>query len=187
VGPPFLTFDDGPSDLTGPILGLLADYGLKACFFVVGNRVLDRPALVRRASAEGHSIGSHTWDHADLTSLPEEADVIDQLERGSEAIAAVLGVRPTLFRCPWLRVNDRVLAVAGGLGLTHVGADVDARDYDPNHDVEAVVRSIVAASPGATVLLHDHDGDIRHGPDARPKTVEAVARALPLLRAAGRV
>jgi peptidoglycan/xylan/chitin deacetylase (PgdA/CDA1 family) len=61
---PLLTFDDGPSESTGEILDLLAAYGINnAIFYVIGLRAAQRPDLVTRAAAEGHTVGNYTWDH----------------------------------------------------------------------------------------------------------------------------
>lgn len=60
-----LTFDDGPHiTFTPPVLDLLAAHGHKATFFVVGRAISSRTyAIVQRAIAEGHTIGSHSYDH----------------------------------------------------------------------------------------------------------------------------
>lgn len=65
-----LTFDDGPNSRTTPeILDTLQEYNLKATFFVLGRQVKKNPELVRRIVKEGHTLGNHTYDHADLSTL----------------------------------------------------------------------------------------------------------------------
>lgn len=60
----YLTFDDGPDPLhTAPLLDLLARYGVKASFFLVGNKVEQHPELVQRMVDEGHLIGNHSYSH----------------------------------------------------------------------------------------------------------------------------
>src|SRR5688572_16068018 len=59
-----LTFDDGPHpDHTPRVLDLLAAAGARATFFVVGERALRYPELVRRMAREGHAVGNHTFSH----------------------------------------------------------------------------------------------------------------------------
>lgn len=60
-----LTFDDGPHvTFTPPVLDLLAKHGHKATFFVVGRAINSHTyGLIQRAIAEGHTIGSHSYDH----------------------------------------------------------------------------------------------------------------------------
>src|SRR5262249_58001614 len=70
-----LTLDDGPHPRwTAPLLDLLAKEGLKGVFFVLGKQVAapGGKTLVQRAYNEGHRIGSHTYNHLDLTKLTEE-------------------------------------------------------------------------------------------------------------------
>jgi peptidoglycan/xylan/chitin deacetylase (PgdA/CDA1 family) len=70
-----LTFDNGPWDgPTDVVLDILAERGLRATFFVVGERLRDAPArrAAERAKAEGHRIGNHTMSHG--TPLGLRAD-----------------------------------------------------------------------------------------------------------------
>jgi peptidoglycan/xylan/chitin deacetylase (PgdA/CDA1 family) len=64
-----LTFDDGPNPVTSKFLDLLAEYEIKASFFVIGANVQKRPDLVSRAVAEGHVIGNHSMTHFALKNL----------------------------------------------------------------------------------------------------------------------
>jgi len=61
-----LTFDNGPEPAVTPrVLDLLAQADIKATFFVLGSKLADqeRRAIAKRAHAEGHWIGNHTWSH----------------------------------------------------------------------------------------------------------------------------
>jgi peptidoglycan/xylan/chitin deacetylase (PgdA/CDA1 family) len=51
-----LTFDDGPSEWTEPILDLLADHDAYATFFVVGSAVEGREATLERARSDRKSV-----------------------------------------------------------------------------------------------------------------------------------
>jgi len=63
-----LTFDNGPDpDVTPRVLDVLARHGIKATFFVIGDKLRDRRSLCERAHREGHWIGNHTFNH--LTPL----------------------------------------------------------------------------------------------------------------------
>ncbi|MCB2293376.1 polysaccharide deacetylase [Clostridium algoriphilum] len=60
----YLTFDDGPSSKTTPqILKILDSYNIKATFFIVGNRAVVDPNLVKMEASSGQSIGNHTYSH----------------------------------------------------------------------------------------------------------------------------
>ena len=86
-----LTFDDGPDPQTTPlILDTLRDRGVQATFFVVGRRVAENPGLLRRIVAEGHAVGNHTYDHADMSSL-SVGQMRDQLRGTQKAVDDALG------------------------------------------------------------------------------------------------
>jgi peptidoglycan/xylan/chitin deacetylase (PgdA/CDA1 family) len=61
-----LTFDNGPTPgVTYGVLDVLAERGVTATFFVVGERLGDAPGrrMAERATAEGHWIGNHGLTH----------------------------------------------------------------------------------------------------------------------------
>lgn len=59
----YLTFDDGPSSNTDRILDILADYDVKATFFVVGKENEEYQALYNRIVEEGHTLAMHSYSH----------------------------------------------------------------------------------------------------------------------------
>ena len=75
------TFDDGPSKaLTPQLLSLLGKYGIKATFFVLGERLQNGGTdIMKAAFKQGHQIGNHSFDHPNLALLPE-SKIKDQLE-----------------------------------------------------------------------------------------------------------
>lgn len=65
-----LTFDDGPvPGVTNKILDILADYEIKATFFVIGTNVKAHPELMQRIVDEGHIVGNHSMTHTPLKNL----------------------------------------------------------------------------------------------------------------------
>src|ERR1700681_2851766 len=91
-----LTFDDGPWPGTTPkVLDALKLECVRATFFLLGKNVEVQPQLARRALAEGHSIGHHTFSHPllDRMSLAKaEAEINHGIE---EEEYAVYGQRRT--------------------------------------------------------------------------------------------
>lgn len=96
-----LTFDNGPDVETTPhVLDVLADRGVAATFFVVGERLEDpeRRALAERAHDEGHWIGNHTLTHSEpLGRRPDRAYAETEIGRTQELIGA-LAHHDKLFR-----------------------------------------------------------------------------------------
>lgn len=96
----YLTFDDGPSALTGSVLDILKKNNIHATFFVLGEQVKRYPELLQRIFEEGHAIGNHTYDH-NYTRLYSGFPVFwNQIKETEEEIYQVTGIRPQLVRAP---------------------------------------------------------------------------------------
>ena len=178
-----LTFDDGPSEWTGPILDLLGAHGARATFFVVGSVARQHAALLHRIVAEGHELGNHSWSHPALASDCDDDDVREELERTNHALAEIVGTPPRRFRAPHFDVDSRVEAIAATLGLLHTPSDVAPPDWHPRA-TSAVTATFILQQvwPGAVVNLHDGipPSDAGTG-QTRQATVDAVATILPRL------
>jgi peptidoglycan/xylan/chitin deacetylase (PgdA/CDA1 family) len=173
-----LTFDDGPSDYTSGVLGVLRQYGVPAAFFTLGYLDVQRPDLLVAERNAGMSVEDHSWDHPDLTkrTVPQ----IDQeLNDTANAIQHATGIRPTCFRPPYGATNSTVVAEATRLGLSQILWNVDPTDYDrPGAGVIADRVLSQANGRGLVVLLHDGGGD-------RSQTVAALASIIQGLRSRG--
>ena len=67
-----LTFDDGPSESTMDVLGVLSSYGVHATFFVLGENAASNPGVVRALAEAGHGVAIHGWSHTAFTELDPE-------------------------------------------------------------------------------------------------------------------
>jgi peptidoglycan/xylan/chitin deacetylase (PgdA/CDA1 family) len=181
-----LTFDDGPSEWTAQVLHLLHEHDARATFFLIGQRVRERPDDVRRIIAAGHEIGSHTMTHPRLTEIPDD-EVREEIQDGARAVAEVVGERPHLFRAPGFHADERVLRIVEDLKLDAVFADVDPEDWRPELVSHAIfARCLVGCCEGAILDLHDGfpPPPTRSRDDCTP-TVQALQHLLPTLRGAG--
>ena len=179
-----LTFDDGPGPYTAQVLAILRRYGVPATFFMIGENVAKYPDTLRQVLDAGHSVGNHTWSHPNLGKRTD-AQVREEIERTSDAIAGVAGACPLLFRAPYGYFPPASLAVCADLGLTPVSWSVDPRDWS-NPGATAIVGTVLDwARTGSIVLEHDGcliDGPIEPGgPADRSQTVAALADYLPRL------
>lgn len=172
-----LTFDDGPGPGTDAVLDALADCGVQATFFVLGTEIERRAAVLKRVAAAGHTIGSHSWSHARVSELDDDA-LRDEHTRVRVLVAehthrAVTWARPTYTRVHAPRLAGLVADV-GYRGV--VTWSVDPRDWEATDPNVVAARVVDALHPGAIVLLHDGGGDRRATAAAVPRIVEA-ARA----------
>ena len=93
-----LTFDNGPDPAVTPrVLDLLAARGIKATFFVVGEKLARHRHLAERAQAEGHWIGNHTYTHAAPFGVQDASTARAEIERTQELLDG-LGHPDRLFR-----------------------------------------------------------------------------------------
>ena len=150
-----LTFDDGPGPYTDRLLKVLQDNDATATFFLIGNKVAANPDGARRIAAAGMEIGSHTWEHPNMTTIPA-AEVPAQFGKASDAIEAATGQRPTLVRTAGGLVNDAVLAEAGRQGLADINWDVIPFDWANDADTAATRYMLMTQiKPDSVVLFHD--------------------------------
>ena len=100
-----MTFDDGPHPTHTPrLLDMLRERGLKATFYLIGNRVVQYPDIARRIAEEGHEIGNHSWSHPFLNRLSDGA-VMREIDQTINVIFQVTGRPPVTFRPPLWRVQ----------------------------------------------------------------------------------
>ncbi|BDZ43413.1 hypothetical protein GCM10025865_27120 [Paraoerskovia sediminicola] len=169
-----LTFDDGPGEYTDTLLDELADKGVKATFMLVGRSVATHPDAVAREVAEGHAIGNHTWDHADLRKLSAD-QIKDEIDRTNDAIEDAAGIGTTLVRQPYGATNDTVTGVLTDEGDASILWDVDTEDWKNRDADETTQRALDGAHAGAIILMHD----------IHPTTVEAIPGIIDQLQDAG--
>jgi peptidoglycan/xylan/chitin deacetylase (PgdA/CDA1 family) len=165
ASPPFaakeiaLTFDDGPRpESTARILDVLKRECVRATFFVVGRRANATPDLVRRAAAEGHAIGTHTWSHHDLKTVDAETGRTE-IENTIAKVRAITERNgdARLFRYPNMSQTpdmNRVLAADGQVVLS---TDISPKDWkgDPPSETLERLKSLVTRRGRGIVLLHD--------------------------------
>ncbi len=135
----FITIDDGPYARTTPeVLDVLYRYGVRATFFVVGKQAETYPHILRRIYNEGHSIGSHTYEHA--LDYPHAGDFLGSLLKTHREIVPYQSTSPALlFRAPGGVWNDwratiandnRILSEYVGAIYWNVGGGSSGRDDD---------------------------------------------------------
>ncbi|PYQ86051.1 MAG: hypothetical protein DMG02_26135 [Acidobacteria bacterium] len=125
-----LSFDDGPHlKYTPELLDLLKKESLHAMFFVCGERVAAAGGrdIVRRAAAEGHIIGNHSYSHPQLTKLTAD-QVRSEIQRTHDLIAEFEPAQK-LCRPPFGAHNGMVDGILQELGYRVVLWNVDPEDW----------------------------------------------------------
>ncbi len=154
-----LTFDDGPWPGNTPaVLKALADQCTKALFFPIGKHAGWHPEILKQVAAAGHTIGSHTWSHKDLSKLtPEEAK--NEIEMGIAAVSIALGNQPVgpFFRFPALRHPPEMVKFLGERNVGIFSTDMDSFDFKlrkPEQVIKSVMAKLEKHGKGI-ILMHD--------------------------------
>jgi peptidoglycan/xylan/chitin deacetylase (PgdA/CDA1 family) len=153
-----LTFDDGPWPHNTPaVLAALAANCTKAVFFPIGEHSMWAPEILRQVAAAGHTIGSHTWSHADLAKkTPQEGK--DEIEKGISAVHWALGAPAApFFRFPALDHSPEMVKYLGERNIAIFSADMDSLDFKirkPDQVIASVMNKLKKNGKGI-VLMHD--------------------------------
>ena len=153
---------------TQMLIDILAKYGVRATFFVVGEWVDNSAESVKALHDAGHEVMNHSDAHPHMAKLTAK-QIIDEVDRCSDKIEAVTGVRPTLFRCPYGEYDDNVIGTVNGMGLTTVQWDTDSPDWKKLTAGEIYKRVSSKVQPGSIVLFHNAG---LHTPEALPSIIE---------------
>lgn len=151
-----LTFDDGPHpQLTPKLLDMLKSRGMRATFYVIGDRVLRHPALVQRMLAEGHEVGNHSWTHPVLANLGDRS-VIREMDDTTRAIYSVTGKVPVTMRPPYGALTFRQRHMLyHQRRLPTILWSVDPQDWRRPGAQVVARRMLAGVKPGAILLAHD--------------------------------
>ncbi len=173
-----LTFDDGPSRNTARLLDLLAQKGIRATFFVLGQQAERNPGLIGRILDEGHELGNHSWSHPNLRLLSAGAQ--EEQIRRTDALLRAQGANPQWLRPPYGAYDPRTIKLAQDLGLDLVLWSLDSLDWKARPEDYARLRSARGTTypEGALrgiFLFHD----------THLSTVEDLPRIIANLRAGG--
>jgi peptidoglycan/xylan/chitin deacetylase (PgdA/CDA1 family) len=173
----WLTIDDGPDPSTTPaLLDLLDEHGVKATFFVIGNKVREHPELARGMVARGHRLGNHTAAHPVASFwCAGPWRTRREIAEGWRAIVEATGIPPVWFRAPVGHRNYFTHPFATALGMRVVGWNRRGLDGTSTN-----VRAILARLLGAVA-----DGDVVVTHDARPAAGEVLRGLLEGLREKG--
>lgn len=166
-----LTFDDGPGKYTNAILKCLDKYDAHATFFVLGSQVNEYKSAVKKADLIGCEIGSHTYDHVNLTTLSKKG-IKSQINKTDKRLEAVIGHGATLMRPPYGFADSTVKKTVKKPIITW---NVDTRDWETRSASQTYKNVMKEVSDGSIILMHDIHGS----------TKKAVLKIIPELKKKG--
>jgi peptidoglycan/xylan/chitin deacetylase (PgdA/CDA1 family) len=156
-----LTFDDGPWEKnTEMVLKALADECTTGIFFEIGKHATYYPEIAKKVYAAGHTIGTHTWSHANLNDKKLNDDQRkEEIEKGISAVKWALGgVAPSsFFRFPALQHPPEMVSYLGQRNIAIFSCDVDSFDFkyhDPKKVMALIWKGLGKYGKGI-ILMHD--------------------------------
>jgi peptidoglycan/xylan/chitin deacetylase (PgdA/CDA1 family) len=109
---------------------------------------------------QGHQIGSHTWNHLDLTGLSAE-EIRRELKQVADLIYDILQVNMTVFRPPYGSYNDLVLQIAQEFNYDVIIWNVDTEDWlhreNTTISIQAWINAVNANGAEGTYIGLHHD------------------------------
>ena len=166
-----LTFDDGPWPGNTPaVLKALADQCTTGIFFSIGKHATYHPEILKQVAAAGHTIGAHTWSHANLNGKKmTEAMAKDEIEKGFSAVKWALGTAPSpFFRFPALQHPPAMVTYLGTRNIAMFSCDIDSFDFKSRNSqqvIDTVMTKLDKLGKGI-ILMHDFQ---KHTAEALPE------------------
>ena len=167
-----LTFDDGPGEYTDELLDCLEENNAHATFFMLGQNVSAYPDAPKRMLELGCEIGSHSWDHTQLTTIDIDS-VAKQFTDTDNALIDACGQAASVARAPYGDGNSDIYNTVGKPFFMWSLDTEDWRLMDADADYDAVMNGDL--TDGSIILMHDI-----HQP-----SVQAAIRFIPELVAKG--
>ena len=148
-----LTFDDGPHRIyTKNLLDGLRERGVKATFFVVGENIPGNEDLIRQMEEDGHLIGNHTYDHADISKLSDEENC-RELQKTSDLIKEITGHGTAYVRPPFGNWKDTMDC---RITMISVKWTIDTLDWKNRNVREIIGKVMQQISDHDIILMHDY-------------------------------
>jgi len=119
------------------------------------------PLQAQRGLADGHDICVHTWAHRYMTTLSDE-QVFAELFYTARAIKVLMGVTPSCWRPPFGDTDDRVRAIAAGLGLRTILWEEDTDDWQVDQgkkedDIRNNYQNIIGKADSESPIVLSHE------------------------------
>ncbi|NLS45508.1 MAG: polysaccharide deacetylase family protein [Firmicutes bacterium] len=172
-----LTFDDGPDDIYTPkILDILAEYNVRATFFLIGNSAEKYQNVVKRIWEEGHEIGNHTYHHSNLSKMMPWQILLD-LKKARQVFADITGEDVLVVRPPYGALNPPAVEAIGNEGYNVFLWTVDSLDWWGLSKEEVIENVIPRVERGVIILHHSSGGpgeDLTGTINALPEIIETL-------------
>ncbi|EPC06197.1 polysaccharide deacetylase family protein [Bacillus cereus] len=177
----YLTFDDGPSTLTGQFLDVLKEQEVKATFFMIGKNLQNAgfQENVKRAIKEGHYIGGHSMTH-DSKKLYTDGQFVPEMKEALALIRNITGTNPTLVRPPYgsapglkdQQIRDQIVKS----GIKVWDWTIDSHDWELKDNPNQIVENIKKGTTDDVEVILVHE---------KPQTLQALPEIIKFYKEKG--
>lgn len=161
----YLTFDDGPSDVTWDVLNTLEDYGIYAAFFVTYKDDAESLEIYKEIVNRGHTLAIHSSSHNYKEIYNSVDDFLEDFNKLFVHIYNITGIKPKIFRFPGGSINPYNYNIYNQLhaemlrrGFIFYDWNVSSGDADYSVTKDSIIKSVTESLEGknkAIVLMHD--------------------------------
>lgn len=183
----YLTFDNGPSDLTGPLLNVLDTYHVKATFFVVGHTDRADLAALKDIVNRGHAIGVHSYSHQYKSIYASPAAFLDDFKKMHDLIQNTTGVDTKIYRYAGGSVNDYnrktakdIITEMNRRGYIYYDWNVSSGDAERGSTAKSIYRDVING-------VHQHSDSVVlfHNTKFKWSTVSEISKIIKTLQSQG--
>ncbi|WP_071396350.1 polysaccharide deacetylase family protein [Bacillus tuaregi] len=168
----YLTFDDGPSALTGQFLDVLKEHNIKATFFMQGSNLLNTcyQEIVKRAVKEGHYIGAHSMTH-NSNELYQNKQFVPEMKETLALIYHITGSKSKLVRPPYGSVPglepEEIRNQIVDAGIKVWDWTIDSYDWKLKDHPDQIITNIKnqTTEKVEVILMHEKSQTLQALPD----------------------
>lgn len=165
----YLTFDDGPSENTIPILDTLNRYNVPATFFVIGKMDEQSKKLYKEIVDRGSTIGLHSFSHQYGSLYASVENFSADLAKIHDLVKETTGKDIKLFRFPGGSATTtntvdirEIIKYLNTNGYKYVdwnvsSEDATGRNISPDEMARMVISQSLSCN-SAYILMHDAKG-----------------------------
>ena len=169
----YLTFDDGPTpEITEWTLNQLKEYNAKATFFCIGDNIRKYPEIFHKVTADGHSIGNHTYNHLNGWNTSTH-DYIENTKLHETEHCKFSTEHCQLFRPPYGKIKPSQSKTLRKLGYKIIMWDVISYDFDQTISKEQCLENVLKnVQSGSIIVFHDSKKAFQNLEYVLPRTLE---------------
>lgn len=168
----YLTFDDGPTNVSDELLDILNDYQMKATFFMIGPKIQEYPEVVKRMEKEGSALGLHGMTHDVKKIYNSHSAPSEEMIETQEILEDITGVRSELVRLPYgsfpyLTEGMRYVLDQNDFKVWDWNVDSFDWKFSDSQYVQHTIQGIQKIEESGitpVVLLHDTKETVKHLP-----------------------